>query len=349
MITNTNNDGNQTTHCHSIAVGAKALAAGAAVLLTAQGIASAADTLQARDSLAAPAVAATPTTQRVTYQHVEIEGQKIFYREAGPKKAPTVLLLHGFPTSSHMYRNLIPRLADRYHVIAPDMPGFGQSSAPSVDEFEYTFDHIASIMNQFTEKVGVEKYSVYLMDYGAPVGFRMAAKHPERIQSLIIQNGNAYDEGLREFWVPLKAYWKEQSTKNAEALRSLLTIDATKWQYTHGVRNEAAISPDNWTVDQRLLDRKGNQEIQLALFNSYGSNPPLYPEWQSYFRKHQPPTLIVWGKNDHIFPADGAHPYKKDLNNLEFHLLDTGHFALEEDGEKIATLMRAFLEKNVPQ
>ena len=180
MITNTNNDGNQTTHCHSIAVGAKALAAGAAVLLTAQGIASAADTLQARDSLAAPAVAATPTTQRVTYQHVEIEGQQIFYREAGPKKAPTVLLLHGFPTSSHMYRNLIPRLADRYHVIAPDMPGFGQSSAPSVDEFEYTFDHIASIMNQLTEKVGVEKYSVYLMDYGAPVGFRMAAKHPEK-------------------------------------------------------------------------------------------------------------------------------------------------------------------------
>jgi len=325
-------------------IASKSLLAGAAMLLTTG------SGLAAPEACEECANTSTKTLRKAyptTYHHVEIEGQKIFYREAGPKDAPTVLLLHGFPTSSHMFRNLIPQLADKYHVIAPDMVGFGQSSAPGVKEFEYTFDHMASIIEQFTVKTGLEKYSLYLMDYGAPVGFRIAAKNPEKVQSLIIQNGNAYDEGLREFWVPLKAYWKDQSAKNTDALRGLLTIDATKWQYTHGVRNEATISPDNWTVDQRLLDRKGNQEIQLAMFLSYGSNPALYPEWQAYLRKHQPPTLIVWGKNDQIFPADGAHPYKKDLKNLEFHLLDTGHFALEEDGDKIAHLMREFLSKNV--
>lgn len=287
---------------------------------------------------------AAPT---VSYQNIEVGGQQIFYREAGSKDAPTVLLLHGFPTSSHMFRNLIPQLAENYHVIAPDMVGFGQSSAPSVTEFNYTFDNMASVIDQFTEKAGLTNYSLYLMDYGAPIGFRLATKNPEKVQSLIIQNGNAYDEGLREFWVPLKKYWAENTKENKDALRSLLTIDATKWQYTHGTRDEAKISPDNWTIDQRLLDRDGNQEIQLAMFKSYGSNPPLYAAWQEYLRAHQPPTLIVWGKNDHIFPADGAHPYKKDLKNLEFHLLDTGHFALEEDGEKIGNLMLNFLKKNV--
>ena len=202
-------------------------------------------------------------------------------------------------------------------------------------------------MDQFLIKKGLEKYSIYLMDYGAPVGFRIASKHPEKVESLIIQNGNAYDEGLRDFWIPLKAYWADKSAENADALRGLLTIDATKWQYTHGVRNPDRISPDNWEVDQRFLDREGNQQIQLALFHSYGSNPALYAEWQKYFRDHQPATLIVWGKNDEIFPADGAHPYKRDLQNLEFHLLDTGHFALEEDGQKIASLMRGFLANHV--
>ncbi|MFT5633717.1 MAG: pimeloyl-ACP methyl ester carboxylesterase [Rubritalea sp.] len=317
------------------------------VLMTFTGLAStisaSADESREVSITAAKSTIVSLAHQAVKHKYVEIEGQRIFYREAGSKNAPTVLLLHGFPTSSHMFRNLIPQLADKYHVIAPDMPGYGQSSAPSVKEFDYTFDHMASIIEQFTVKTGLEKYSLYLMDYGAPVGFRLAAKNPGKVQSLIIQNGNAYDEGLREFWVPLKAYWKDQSVKNTDALRGLLTIDATKWQYTHGVRNEATISPDNWTIDQRLLDRKGNQEIQLAMFLSYGSNPPLYSEWQTYLRKHQPPTLIVWGKNDKIFPADGAHPYKKHLKNLEFHLLDTGHFALEEDGDKIAQLMREFL------
>lgn len=293
-----------------------------------------------------PVVVQSKTSQ-VHHRTVEIEGQSIFYREAGPTDAPTVLLLHGFPTSSHMFRNLIPALADKWHVIAPDYPGYGQSSMPSVDEFDYTFDHMAELMEKFTEKLSLDHYSLYLMDYGAPVGFRLATKHPERVDSLIIQNGNAYDEGLREFWIPLKAYWVEQNTETEKPLRGLLTIDATKWQYTEGVRNTEAISPDNWVVDQALLDRPGNQEIQLAMFHSYGSNPPLYAAWQNYFRENQPPTLLVWGKGDVIFPEEGAHPYKRDLKDLEFHILDTGHFALEEDGAWIAETMRDFLSRKV--
>lgn len=279
------------------------------------------------------------------HQTVKVHGLDIFYREAGSKEAATIVLLHGFPTSSHMFRNLIPALSDRYHVIAPDYPGYGHSAMPRVDEFDYTFDNLAEIMEEFIRKVGVKRYSLYVMDYGAPVGFRLASRHPERVQTLIIQNGNAYDEGLREFWNPVRAYWKERSETNAMELRKLLTLEATRWQYTHGTRRTEVISPDNWLVDQTLLDRPGNQEIQLALFYDYGSNPPLYPKWQDYFRKYQPPTLIVWGKNDPIFPADGAYPYRRDLKNLEFHLLDTGHFALEEDGAAIAEYIRRFLAK----
>ncbi|MDA7977447.1 MAG: alpha/beta hydrolase [Pirellulales bacterium] len=289
----------------------------------------------------------TKSSAVVLHKTVEIDGLEIFYREAGPKGAPTVLLLHGFPTSSHMFRNLIPELADQYHVIAPDYPGYGNSSMPAVDEFEYTFDTFAAVIEKLTNKIGIESYSLYLMDYGAPVGFRLAVKHPERVQSLIIQNGNAYDEGLRDFWKPLRTYWADPSQENANALRELLTIDATKWQYTHGVRSVERISPDNWHINQRLLDRPGNQEIQLAMFLDYGSNPARYPSWQKYLREYQPPTLIVWGKNDYIFPAEGAHPYKRDLTNLEFHLLDTGHFALEEDGRLIAEYMLKFLGRNV--
>jgi pimeloyl-ACP methyl ester carboxylesterase len=268
--------------------------------------------------------------------------------EAGSKDAPTILLLHGFPTSSHMFRNLMPALADEFYLVAPDYPGFGNSSQPSMGEFDYTFDRLAEIIEKFTEKVGIDKYSIYLMDYGAPIGFRLAAKHPERIETLLVQNGNAYDEGLREFWDPIKEYWKERTSEKAEPLTGFITPDGVKWQYTHGVRDTAAISPDNWNVDLRHLTRDGNPEIQLALFYSYGTNPPLYPEWQAYFREHQPPTLITWGKNDYIFPKEGAHPYKRDLTNLEFHLLDTGHFALEEDGAVIAELIREFLRKNAP-
>ncbi|KAB8315707.1 alpha/beta hydrolase [Tolypothrix campylonemoides VB511288] len=282
-----------------------------------------------------------------TYRTIEIDGLDISYREAGSPLSPTILLLHGFPTSSHMFRNLMDAIADKFHLVAPDYPGFGNSSMPTVDEFEYTFDHLAEVMEKFIEALGLKKYSLYLMDYGAPIGYRIALKHPQQVEALIVQNGNAYEEGLREFWEPLKAYWKDRTPENAENLRQFLTLDATKWQYTHGVRNPKSISPDNWNIDQPLLDRPGNSDIQLALFYSYGSNPPLYPQWQEYFRKYQPPTLVVWGKNDQIFPADGAYPYLRDLKNIEFHLLNTGHFALEEDGETIGLLITNFLTKQL--
>ncbi len=282
------------------------------------------------------------------HRSVNIDGLDIFYREAGPASAPTILLLHGFPTSSHMFRNLIPKLADRFHLVAPDYPGYGASSMPGLDEFEYSFDNLARVVERFLDKLEIDRYSIYLMDYGAPVGYRVAANRPERVESLIIQNGNAYEEGLQEFWNPIKMYWKEKTEQNAQILRdSLLTIEATKWQYTHGVRNVETIAPDNWFNDQFLLDRPGNKDIQIELFYSYGTNPPLYPEWQAYFRRYQPPTLIAWGKNDYIFPGEGAEPYKRDLQNVDFHLLDTGHFALEEDGEVIANLMRDFLDRNL--
>ncbi|HEY9834770.1 MAG TPA: alpha/beta hydrolase [Stenomitos sp.] len=278
-----------------------------------------------------------------TYRTVSIDGLDIFYREAGSRDNPTILLLHGFPTSSHMFRNLIPALADRFHLVAPDYPGYGNSSMPTVDEFDYTFDRLAEIMEKFIAAIDLKKYSLYVMDYGAPIGYRIAAKYPERVQSLIVQNGNAYEEGLREFWEPVKAYWQDRSPENAEKLKYLVTLEATKWQYTNGVRNLEAISPDTWNMDQLFLDRPGNEEIQLALFYSYGTNPPLYPQWQEYFRQYQPPTLIVWGKNDYIFPAEGAYPYQRDLKDVEFHLLDTGHFALEEQGEAIANYIGQFL------
>ncbi len=306
-------------------------------------------------SLLALAVQLSPLAQmadkenprRVTYNTIKVDGLDIFYREAGDKHAPTLLLLHGFPTSSHMFRNLIPALADKYHVVAPDYPGFGQSSMPKLNEFEYTFDQLSEVVDKFTQQLGLKTYSLYVQDYGAPVGYRLAVKHPERVQALIVQNGNAYDEGLREFWVPFKAYWQERTEANAAKLRVFLEIGATKWQYTHGTRKPNNQNPDNWTHDQALLDRAGNKEIQLQLFYDYGSNPKHYPAWQAYFRKHQPPTLIVWGKNDYIFPAEGAAPYKQDLKNVETYLLDTGHFALEEEGAQIAKLMRDFLARNL--
>ncbi len=281
------------------------------------------------------------------YKTVEIDGLEIFYREAGPKDAPTILLLHGFPTSSHMFRNLISELSQDFHLVAPDYPGFGFSSMPTVDEFEYSFDNLANVVDKFTKKIGLKKYSLYLQDYGAPVGFRLFVKNPKNIESLIIQNGNAYDEGLRDFWIPLKAYWKDKSDENAQPLKGFLTLETTKWQFIHGVRNVETISPDNWGHVQPLLDRPGNQAIQLELFYSYGTNPPLYPKWQAYMRKYQPPTLIVWGKNDYIFPAEGAYPYKRDLKNLDFHILNTGHFALEEDLDLITNYIRDFFSKKV--
>ncbi|MFQ5603436.1 MAG: alpha/beta fold hydrolase [bacterium] len=281
------------------------------------------------------------------YKTIEVDGVNIFYREAGAQDAPTILLLHGFPTSSHMFRNLIPALSDRFHLVAPDYPGFGNSDQPAMDKFEYSFENYSLLIEKFLDKLRINSYSIYLMDYGAPVGFRIAAKHPERVQALIVQNGNAYEEGLREFWDPIKKYWQDRTPENAEPLKGFITKAGVEWQFTHGVRNKEVISPDTWNMDLRHLTRGGNPAIQLQLFYDYRTNVPLYPQWQAYFRKHQPPTLIVWGKNDYIFPAEGAFPYKRDLKNIEFHLLDTGHFALEEDGEVIAKLIRKFLKKNV--
>lgn len=278
---------------------------------------------------------------------MKVEGLDIFYREAGSRDSPAIVLLHGFPTSSHMYRNLMPALADQFYLVAPDYPGFGNSSMPSVDDFQYSFDNLSGIVDQFIQAVGLKKYGLYLFDYGAPIGFRIAAKHPEKVQALVIQNGNAYDEGLREFWDPLKAYWKDRTPDKEASLRKLLTPEATKWQYTNGARNAGVISPDGWNMDTYFLERPGNDRIQLELFYSYGTNPSLYPEWQAYFRAYQPPTLIVWGKNDAIFPAEGAYPYKRDLKDIDFHLLDTGHFALEEDGDVIADHIRRFLGSRV--
>ena len=289
-------------------------------------------------------------TNKTRHKTVKVGDLDIFYREAGPADAPAILLLHGFPTSSQMFRNLIPALASSYRVIAPDYPGYGHSSMPSRADFAYTFDNVADAIDRFTETVGLKSYALYVQDYGAPVGYRLASRHPERVTAIVVQNGNAYDEGLdNDFWKPIKAYWADpDSREKRDALRGLLTYDATKWQYTDGVPDPEQVSPDGATHDQYLLDRPGNDEIQLDMFLSYGSNPPLYPAWQEYFRRHQPPMLIAWGKNDQIFPAAGAEPYKRDLKNLEYHLLDAGHFALETVGDEIAALISDFLGRHVP-
>lgn len=281
-----------------------------------------------------------------TYHTLKINGLDIFYREAGAKDAPTIVLLHGYPTSSHMYRNLIKDLAPKYHLIAPDYPGFGRSSQPAMADFDYTFDNFAQVIDQLLEELKINKYSLYVMDYGAPVGYRIFSKHPERVEALIVQNGNAYEEGLPEFWNPIRALWKNNTPENRKPLEGSHQLEGVKWQYLHGVQDEAKISPDNWYVDMQHLNRPENNEIQLALFYDYRNNVKLYPAWQELFRKHQPPTLITWGKNDVIFPASGAHPYKRDLQNVEFHLLDTGHFALEDMGAEIAAYISNFLDKN---
>lgn len=289
------------------------------------------------------------TTQNLKTKEetVEIDGREIFYREAGSKDAPTILLLHGFPTSSHMFRNLMPVLADKFHLVAPDYVGYGKSSMPLVDGFEYTFEHQTDIAEKFTEKLGLQKYSLYVMDYGAPIGFRLALRHPERVQGFIVQNGNAYEEGLLEFWNPIKAWWKDKTDENEKKLHYLVGKDTTKWQYTYGTRNPDAIDPANWITDQVGLDRPGNVAIQLAMLYDYSTNIPLYPKFQEYFRKYQPPMLITWGKNDHIFPEVGAHQYERDLKNVEKYILDTGHFALEEDLDFIAQKISKFMSSKV--
>ncbi|WP_255322961.1 alpha/beta hydrolase [Lysobacter sp. K5869] len=296
------------------------------------------------------AAAAPPSAEPQTVRHhtVQVDGVDLFYREAGPKNAPVLVLLHGLPSSSHMFRRLMPLLADRYRVIAPDYPGFGASAAPSPADYDYSFDRLAVTVDRLLEQLRVERYSLYVFDYGAPVGFRLAVAHPERIESLIVQNGNAYEEGMGTLWDPLRAYWQDPTPQRSELIaQKLLSLESTQWHYLHGVRDPAAIAPENWLLDQALLDRPGLREIQLRLLHDYGSNPGRYPAWQAYFRKYQPPTLIVWGKNDPIFLAPGAQAYLRDLPNARLRFYDTGHFALEEDLVPIAAEIGEFMDRHV--
>jgi pimeloyl-ACP methyl ester carboxylesterase len=285
---------------------------------------------------------------KTAYRTASVDGLKVFYREAGDPQAPTVLLLHGFPTSSHMYRDLIPALADRYRVVAPDLPGFGFSDAPDRAGFKYSFDHLAQVIERFTEVPGLGRYALYVFDYGAPIGFRLALRHPERITALISQNGNAYVEGLSEGWNPIQVYWRDPSPDNRAALRAFLEPEAVRWQYTHGVTDPERLSPDSWTLDAALLARPGNDEIQLDLFGDYQSNVALYPQFQEYIRTRRPPLLAVWGRNDPFFLPAGAEAFKRDNPDAEIHLLDAGHFALETAGPEIAAIIRDFLGRNLP-
>jgi pimeloyl-ACP methyl ester carboxylesterase len=282
-----------------------------------------------------------------TYQHAIVDGNRIFYREAGAKTAPTILLLHGFPTSSHMFRNLIPALADRYHVIAPDLPGFGFSDAPDRKRFRYTFEHLAQIIDSFTQTIGLDRYAIYFFDYGAPVGLRLALAHPERVTALISQNGNAYEEGLSQGWNPIQKYWKEPTTENRTALRGFLTPQATQSQYLHGVKDATLVAPESYTLDSSLLARPGNDEIQLDLFLDYASNVALYPRFQEYFRSKRPPLLAVWGNGDPFFLPPGAEAFKRDIPGAEVHFYDTGHFALETHHKDIANTIREFLARKL--
>lgn len=295
-------------------------------------------------ALVLAATATLPATAQVTYGSALIDGVEIAYREAGDPARPTVLLLHGFPTSSHMFRELIPVLAARYHVLAPDYPGFGASAMPPAGRFDYSFDNFARLMTALLDAKGVGRYAAYVMDYGAPVGYRMFAADPARVIGFVIQNGNAY-EPLPETWDAIRAYWADPSPANAEPLHGFLTLDGTKWQFTAGTRDPSKISPDNFWHVQYLLDRPGNAAIQLKLFYDYRTNLARYPAWQALFQEHQPPVLVVWGKNDPLFPGYLAEGYRRDLKDVEFHLLDTGHFALEEELPFIAGRMLAFLDR----
>ena len=283
----------------------------------------------------------------ILYRSVAVDGVSVFYREAGDFKAPSLLLLHGFPTSSHMFRNLLLLLADHYRLVAPDLPGFGFSDAPDRKGFSYTFDHLASLIGRFTEAVGLTRYGIYVFDYGAPVGFRLALARPDRVTAIVSQNGNAYVEGLSQGWNPIQKYWNEPSDANRAALRDFLTPQSTKWQYVHGVTDESLVAPESYTLDSSLLARPGNDEIQLDLFLDYASNVALYPKFQEYFRTRQPPLLAVWGKNDPFFLPAGAEAFKRDNRNAEVRFLDTGHFALETHAGEIAAAIRDFLRKKL--
>ena len=280
---------------------------------------------------------------RIRYLTADVDGLRIFYREAGPGAAPTLLLLHGFPSAGHMFRDLIPALSDRYHIIAPDLPGFGQSAMPPRATFAYTFDHIDDVIDRFTDVVGLSRFAIYVFDYGAPTGFRIALKHPDRITAIISQNGNAYEEGLSDGWTPILAYWQDPSAANREALRTFLTPQTTHWQYTHGVADPTSVSPDGQSLDNFYLARPGADEVQLDLFGDYKANVALYPAFQAYFRSHRPPLLAIWGQNDPFFLPPGAEAFKRDNPGAIVRFLDTGHFALETHAEEIAAAIREFI------
>ena len=279
----------------------------------------------------------------VKYRSVTVDDLKVFYREAGGEDAPALLLLHGFPSASHMFRDLIPLLADRFRLIAPDLPGFGQSDMPDRRNFTYTFDRIAGVIDRFTEVIGLNRFAIYVFDYGAPTGFRLAVKHPDRITAIISQNGNAYEEGLSEGWAPIRAYWRDSSQANRDALRAFLTPETTHWQYIHGVTDPTTVSPDGQALDNLYLERPGADEVQLDLLGDYKSNVALYPTFQNYFRTHQPPLLAVWGKNDPFFLPPGAEAFRRDNPRAVVRFLDTGHFALETHAIEIAEAIRDFL------
>jgi len=283
----------------------------------------------------------------ITYQHVPVDGHRVFYRESGTKTAPAILLLHGFPTSSHMFRNLIPALSDHYHVVAPDLPGFGFSDAPDRKQFPYTFERLAKVVAGFTDAIGLKTFAIYVFDYGAPVGFRLALARPERVTAIISQNGNAYEEGLSDGWNPIQKYWNEPTPENRAALREFLKPETTKWQYTHGVQDTTLLAPEAYELDSALLARPGNDEIQLDLFLDYASNVALYPKFQEYFRSKRPPLLAAWGKNDPFFLPPGAEAFKRDIPNAEVKFFDTGHFALETHAQEIATAIRDFLSRRL--
>jgi pimeloyl-ACP methyl ester carboxylesterase len=281
----------------------------------------------------------------IQYRKVNVDGFNVFYREAGRAAAPALLLLHGFPSASHMFRGLIPALSDRFRLIAPDLPGFGQSDMPPREQFSYTFAKIAGVIERFTEAIGLTRFAVYVFDYGAPTGFRMALRHPERITAIISQNGNAYEEGLSDGWNPIRAYWKDPSEANRTALRAFLSPETTLWQYTHGAPDPSLVSPDGYSLDNFYLARPGAHEAQLDLFGDYKSNVAMYPEFQAYFRKHKPPFLAVWGKNDPFFLPPGAEAFKRDIPAAQVRFFDTGHFALETHGAEIAAAIRDFLPR----
>ena len=282
----------------------------------------------------------------IRYRRTEVDGFKIFYREAGHAGAPKLLLLHGFPSAGHMFRDLIPQLVDRFRIVAPDLPGFGQSDMPAREKFNYTFDNMARVIERFTEIVGFDRFALYVFDYGAPTGFRMAVRHPERITAIISQNGNAYEEGLSEGWTPIRAYWEDASQANRKALRAFLTPETTSWQYTQGVTDQTTVSPDGQNLDNFYLARPGADEVQLDLFGDYKSNVALYPSFQQYFRTHKPPLLAVWGKNDPFFLPSGAEAFRRDVPEAQVRFFDTGHFALETHYTEIARVIVDFLSKH---